>query len=106
MKSLKLKLASTGSPRQSKRPVAAKLRNMEGQASEPSILLMVSATARASSRITTVPLTMRISEKEAVRCALGRSAALNVLASGVQFDLPPGSSRTFTVGRTSVRSET
>jgi hypothetical protein len=100
------RLASTCSPRQSKRPVAPKLRNMEGQASEPSILVIVSAISRASSRITRVPWSTRTSEKEAVRSELGRSAALNVLASDVQFDFRPGSRTMLTVGRTNVTSDT
>ncbi len=59
-----LSAASTGWPCQVKRPVAPKLRAMDGHASAISTLVSVSSSRRCSSRMTIVPSPILISEKD------------------------------------------
>ena len=64
-KSVRLMEASIGSPFQVKRPVAAKLLEIDGQASAISTSVSVSVTPRAASFTMMVPLPTRISENDA-----------------------------------------
>jgi hypothetical protein len=64
-------VASIGSSCQAKRPVAAKLREIDGQASAISTFASVSMILYASSRRMTVPSSIRISENDDVRPGLG-----------------------------------
>src|SRR6185437_13795607 len=70
-KSLSVRLASMGASRQTKCPVAPKLFEIDGQASENSTPDSVSDTLPALSSMRTVPSSIRISEK-----AVGRWAEL------------------------------
>src|SRR5262249_39708172 len=69
-KSPSVRLASTGESCQMKRPVAPKLFEIDGQAKENSTPYNVSLNCRSSSRITTVPPSIRISENAAGRCVV------------------------------------
>ena len=88
-KSPSVTLASSGSPRQVSRPVAAKLAEIDGQASDISTSLSSSCNLRASSRMTTVPPSTRISENDIApspRLASGLSARVSEAISGAQFE--------------------
>ncbi len=102
-KSASVRLASIGASRQMNRPVAPKLLEIEGHASENSTPDRVSVILRASSRIAMVPPSMRISENAASRCAadwLRVSASINP----DQLDWPFGFNSTEIFGRSSVTS--
>ena len=90
--------ASTGSPCQMKRPVAPKLVEIDGQASENCTSSSVSASLRLGSRTTTVPLWMRISEKAAVRCAFGFWLTASACIRPDQLERPSGPTSTMMVG--------
>ena len=90
-KSVSVIEASIGSLCQTKRPVAAKLLEIDGQASASSTSFSVSETPRAVSRSTMVPLPTRISENEAAwsdRSAFGPSARASRSISPAQFERP------------------
>ena len=77
-------MLSIGSSCQTKRPVAAKLLEIDGQASASSTLLNVSVMPRAASFSAMVPSLMRISVNEVAltgRLALGPSARASVSIS-------------------------
>lgn len=78
-------LASTDLPRQTKRPVAAKLREIEGQASATSAFDNVSSTRPLSLRRIIVPSSMRISENEE-----WRSRGRKILRQRVNVTRPIG----------------
>ncbi len=106
-KSAKVTLASTGSSRQTKWPVAPKLFEIDGQASEKSTLFSVSTVLVAWLRRIIVPLSMRISEKAAtVRTSLGFLLRASASISTDQLDFPSASMSTAMVGRSSETSAT
>jgi len=97
-KSPSVSVASTGSSCQMKRPVAPKLVEIDGQASENCTSSSVSASLRLGSRTTTVPLSMRISEKAAARCAFGFWLIASACMRPDQLERPSGSTSTMMVG--------
>jgi hypothetical protein len=103
-KSVRLSVASTGSLCQTKRPVAAKLFEIDGQASANSTSVSRSTTLLASSCSITVPSAIRISENDAIRSGLGCKARASVSTWPAQFERPPCAKTTLMVGRASVTS--
>ena len=97
-------MASIGSSCQTNRPVAAKLFEIDGQASANSTSVSRSTTLLASSCSITVPSAIRISENDAIRSGLGCRARASVSTWPDQFERPPGAKLTVMVGRTSVTS--
>src|SRR5262249_54939350 len=77
-KSASVRLAARGASRQMSRPVAPEVLDICGPDSGNSTPYKVSLNCRASSRMVTVPPSMRISENAATRCAV---AWLRVKAS-------------------------
>ena len=99
--------ASIGSSCQTKRPVAAKLLEIDGQASASSTLPKLSDTPRAASLIAMVPSSTRISVNvvaSAGRLALGPSARARVSISAAQLVRPSGPKVTLMRGRNSTTS--
>ncbi len=86
-KSASVRLASMGASCQMNRPVAPKVFEIDGQANENSTPYNVSLSCRASSRIVTVPPSMRISENAATRCAVAW-LRVNASISADQLDWP------------------
>ena len=103
-KSPSVKVMSSGSSCQTKRPLAPKLAEIDGQASEKSTPVSVSSTFCSVLCTTTVPWSIRISENAAGRCAslvwLRASASIRP----DQLDLPFGSRSIAMIGRSSATS--
>ena len=107
-KSINVSEASIGSPCHVTWPVAAKLLEIDGQASARSTFSKVSLISRAASSTTMVPPSIRISENEAVlagRPALefagrGPKARASESTRAVQFEWPLPSKLTLMCGRT------
>ena len=95
-KSVSVIEVSIGSSCHTKRPVAAKLLEIDGQASASSTLLNVSVMPRAASCSAMVPSLMRISVNDvasAGRLAFGPSARASVSIEAAQFERPSRSKR-------------
>ena len=92
---------SSGWSCQTKRPLAPKLLEIDGQASDNATSSNVSVTLRASLRTTTVPFLMRISEKAATRCVSGLLLRASASISPDQLEPPFVSRSTTMVGRSS-----
>ena len=106
-RSPRLRLTSTGSLRQSTRPVAAKLLEIAGHASDISTSASVSAMPRRSSRTKMVPSATRISENDSlrsVRFASGFRLRERVSTSADQLERPWVSNVTAMRGRISATS--
>ena len=98
-KLLSVTLASTGSPRQTNRPLAPKLFEIEGQASDRSTSVSLSSIPLDSSRILTVPRSMRSSENDIERATVGRTLPASDSSRPAQFERPSASNATEKIGR-------
>src|SRR5215204_2405220 len=107
-KSVRLTLASTFSPRHTNCPVAPKLFEIDGQASDSSTALRISARSCASLRIITVPPTSRISENETGTCdpLAGFLVPASRASRPSQLERPAWSTLIRISGRTRVTSAT
>ena len=104
-KSPSVSVTSSGSSCQTKRPLAPKLLEIDGHASEKAASLSVSSILFCLLRTNTVPFSMRISENAARR---GKSLLLLRASASIrpdQLDVPFGSKSIAMVGRSSATSE-
>ena len=93
-RSAALALASNASSRQTNRPVAPKLREIDGQANDNSTSESCSDTPREGSTTVIVPPLTRISENDSTRCACGvpgLSVRASVASRFDQLEWPSGS---------------
>ena len=104
-KSVALTEPSTRSPRQSNCPVAAKEREIEGQASDRSMSPSVSEVLLCASSYFSTPSWMRISENDTWFSAPGFMVLAMVSTNGVQLLSPLPSRTTRMVGRSIITSE-
>jgi len=100
-KSASVTVMSRGSLRQTKRPVAPKLLEIDGHASENATASNVSDSFLALLRTSTVPFLMRISENAAARCAFGFWLRASASIRPDQLERPSFSRSTAIVGRSS-----
>ena len=103
-KSDSVRLMSSGLSCQTKRPLAPKLLEIDGQASDNATSSNVSVRLRALLRTSTVPFRMRISENPAARGAFGLWLRASVSISPDQLERPSSPRSTTMVGRVSATS--